>query len=234
MILCVLISGFAFAQNETKGTTDDLARKVEKKIRDKKKTDIQELTVTNDQGTIHLEGVARVYGAKYLAEKTARDVEGVRDVKNEIALASSQMDDVDIEGQVINKVRSHLTGSPFDLIGVKVHSGFVVLTGNVRDQSLVDEAFESAIWVPGVRGVENRIELASIAAGDERLRVAIYNRLRREFPQYFVGKDPSILILVNSGRVGLVGSVNSNVAREKIGSIVRSIHGVLSVENHLQ
>jgi osmotically-inducible protein OsmY len=39
---------------------------------------------------------------------------------------------------------------------------------------------------------------------------------------------------VNSGRVRLVGYVDSNVTRQKIGSIIRSFPGVLSVDNELQ
>jgi osmotically-inducible protein OsmY len=58
--------------------------------------------------------------------------------------------------------------------------------------------------------------------------------LYREFPQYFIGKYPSVIILVNSGRVRLIGYVDSNPSREKIGSIVRSFNGVLSVDNELQ
>jgi hyperosmotically inducible periplasmic protein len=233
-MLCLFIAGFVLAQDETKGTYDDLARKVENKIRDKKKAEVDQLKVTNDNGTIYLSGVAKLYGAKWLAENVARKVDGVKDVKNEIALTSSRVDDVDIQGQLINKIRIEMRGTPFDLINVEVHSGFVKLTGNVRDQTLIDDSYQAAIWTPGVRGVENKIEHASIAAGDERLRQLIYGRLNREFPQYFLGKDPSILIIVNSGRVQLIGYVDSNVSVQKIGTIVRSMTGVLSVSNQLQ
>ena len=230
----LLLAGFVFSQDEMKGTYDDLARKVEKKIRDTKKAQIDQLKVTNDNGTIYLSGVAKLYGAKWLAEDAAGKIDGVKNVQNQIALVASKVDDVDIQGQVINRIRSDLTGSPFDLINVEVHSGFVRLTGNVRDQSLVEDAWDGAIWVPGVRGVENRIQHASIGAGDERLRQLIYARIQREFPQYFNGKDPAVLIIVNSGRVTLVGYVDSNVSVQKIGTMVRSINGVLSVENQLQ
>jgi len=234
MLCLLLFTGYVFSQEETTGAYDALARKVEKKIRDNKKTQVENLKVSNDQGTIHLEGVVKLYGSRYMAEKNARKVDGVKDVKNEIALAASQVDDVDIQIEVINRVRSNLTGSPFDLINVRVNNGFVLLTGTVRDQSLVDDSFNDTIWVPGVRGVENRIEFASLGASDERLRQTIYTRIRSEFPQYFMGKDPSVLILVQSGRVQLVGYVDSNVSREKIGSMIRSIRGVLSVDNRLQ
>jgi osmotically-inducible protein OsmY len=234
-ILCLLLfTCFAFSQEESKGTSTELTRKVEKKIRDNKKIDIENLKVLDENGTIYLEGIARLYGSVYLAEKAARKVDGVKDVKNHIDLQTEKADDVEIEGKIINKVRSNLRGTPFDLVSIKSHSGFVVLEGNVRDTTLVDDAINASIWVPGVRGVENKMTYASISSSDERLRQLIFARLNREFPQYFLGKDPSILIIVNNARVQLVGYVDTNVSVQKIGTIVRSINGVLSLNNQLQ
>ena len=234
-ILCLLLfAGFAFTQEETKGTSTELSRKVEKKIRDNKKIDIENLKVLDDNGTIYLEGIARLYGPVYLAEKAARKVDGAKDVKNHIDLQTEKVDDVEIEGKIINKIRSEMRGTPFDLVSVKSHSGFVELRGNVQDTTLVDDAVNAAIWVPGVRGVENKMTLASISSSDERLRAVIFTRLKTEFPQYFLGKDPSILIIVNNARVQLIGYVDTNVSVQKIGSIIRSINGVLSVDNQLQ
>ncbi len=234
MCLFLLTAGFIAAADIEKGTSDDVARRVEKEILDEKKVEIENLTVLHNNGTIYLEGVAKLFGSRYTAEQEALKVKGVTKVENQIAVTHGDVSDLDIETQAFSKIRSHLRGTPFDLVSVKVNHGYVTLMGNVRDQTLMKDAMESVIWIRGVRGVENKIEHASIAAGDERLRQGIYRRLRREFPQYFAGKDPSILILVNSGRVRLVGYVDSKASREKIGSIARSFGGVLSVDNELQ
>ena len=234
-LLLFLFSAVVVTAQETeKGAYDDVARRVEKEIRENKKIQIEGLKVLHDNSSIYLEGVTDAFGSRYLAEKEALKVKGVKNVLNEIAVKSSDVSDTEIEANAIAKIRSHLKGSPFDLVSIKVNNGFVTLTGNVRDQSLVSDAMESVMWIHGVRGVENKIDYASIAAGDERLRRAIFARLNREFPQYFIGRDPSIIILVNSGRIELVGYVESNVTREKIGSIVRSFNGVLDVINNLQ
>lgn len=233
-VLVLLNNAFVAAQDPVKGTYDDVARSVEKEIREHKKVQIENLKVLHDNGTIYLYGETDLYGSSYIAEKEAREEKGVTNVVNEIIVKSADVPDADIEAQAMSKIRSHLRGTPFDLVSIKVSNGFVTLMGNVRDQTLVEDSMESVMWIRGVRGVANKIERASISAGDERLRQALYRRLYREFPQYFVGKDPSVIILVNSGRVQLVGYVDSNVAREKIGSIVRSFTGVLSVDNQLQ
>ena len=234
--ILLLLSGacILWAQEPVKGTSDDVARRVEKEIRDEKKVNIENLTVLHNNGTIYLEGTTNLFGSRYVAEQEARKVEGVKNVENEIVVSGSRASDVEIESEAIRRIRKHLRGSPFDLVGLEVRNGFVTLTGNVRDQTLIRDSLESVIWIPGVRGIDNKIEYASIASGDERLRQAIYRRIYREFPQYFLGSDPSVLILVNSGRVQLVGYVDSNASREKIGSMTRSTPGVLSVDNQLQ
>ncbi len=229
-----LIGILAIGQEPDKGQFDEKARKVQEEILDTKKVEIENLKVLHKDGAIYLEGVAGLYGSRHLAEEKALKVKGVTSVDNQIAVTRGDVSDLDIETQIMAKIRSHLRGTPFDLVSVKVNNGFVLLRGNVRDQTLVKDSFESAIWVRGVRGVENRIDMASVGSGDERLRQGIYNRLSREFQQYFVGRYPSILIIVNSSRVELVGYVDSNVSREKILSIVRSFPGVLSVINNLQ
>ena len=234
VVCLLLIGGVAAAQETSEGTYDDLARRVEQEIRDEKKVQIADLKVLHNNGTIYLQGLAEAFGSHYLAEKEALKVKGVKTVVNDIEVKTSEVSNTDIEGEAIRKIRSHLKGSPFDLISIKVNNGFVTLAGNVRDQTLVRDAMESVMWIRGVRGIENKIEYASISAGDDRLRRGIHRRLYSEFPQHFVGRDPSIFILVNSGRVRLVGYVESNVTREKIGSIVRSFPGVLSVQNELQ
>ena len=234
ILLLLLISSVTVSQEAAQGVSDELARRVEQEIRDEKKVNIEGLKVLHNNGTIYLQGVSDTFGSHYVAEKEALKVDGVKTVVNDIEVKTGDISDTQLEAEAIRKIRSHMKGSPFDLVSIKVSNGFITLTGNVRDQSLVSDALDSVIWLRGVRGVSNKIEYASIAAGDERLRQAIYRRLYREFPQHFVGYDPSIFILVNSGRIRLVGYVESNVTREKIGSIVRTFPGVLSVDNELQ
>ena len=233
-ILVFLVALTLSAQEEQKGVFDSVAQEVEKKIRDDKKVQVDNLAVLHREGTVYLEGVTNLYGSRYKAGVIAGKQNGVEKVDNQIALNVRQVSDVDIQAQLFNKIRKHLRGTPFDLISVRVNHGIVLLQGNVLDTSLIDETFEEAIWTPGVREVENQIQAGSISAGDNRLRRAIYDRLKRAYPQYFIGSLPSIIILVDSSRVTLVGSVQSNVDKVKIPSIVRSIQGVLSVEDRLE
>lgn len=233
LLFLLICSSLLFGQETAKGKYDELAQKVEKKIKENKKILIEGLAVTNDGGIIHLEGVADLFGARYLSGEVAAKVDGVTKVENEIAVRSSEVRDLDIEAQLFDKIEKHIKGNPFDLVSVKVSHGFVTLSGNVRDTTLKEDSFKEAMWIRGVRNIDNQIVLASISAGDERLRQAIFRRLSRDYQQYFVGRLPSIVILVEGGKVTLVGNVQSAVDQQKIANLVRSLPGVLSIDNQL-
>jgi osmotically-inducible protein OsmY len=233
LILC-LAGSLLFAQVAEKGKYDELARKVEESIKKDKKIRIEGLQVLDANGTVYLEGVAELLGGRIRAEKIASETDGVIKVDNQIAVKSGDVQDGEIQAELVNKIQRRLIRGPFDLVSVHVNHGFVTLLGVVRDTTIKDKAYEDAIWIRGVREVTNKISFASISAGDERLRRAIYNLLSREYPRYFLGTVPSIVIIVDNARVALIGSVSSPVERDKIGVTIRTLPGVLSLDNRLE
>ena len=234
MLLIIAYAAVGFAQEAENGQYDVVAQAVEKRISADKKVRIEHLQVLNKDGGIYLEGVADLYGSRFKAGEYASQTEGVTSVKNQIAVKDHEVSDLEIEGKLFEQIQKHLRPEPFDLVSVKVNHGFVTLLGHVRDVTLIDDAFEEALWTRGVREVENKIQAASVGAGDERLRQTIYLRLRREYPLYFAGRFPSFVILVEHGRVTLIGYVDSAADKMKITTMIRSLHGVLSVDNLLE
>ena len=216
------------------GQEDALSQKVKAQILKNKKVKVNDLMVTNLDGTIQLQGVADLFGSRYYAEQNAKKVDGVKKVDNQIAVTTREVSDVDLTGTLTSKIDGHIQSTPFDYVGLRVHHGFVELFGEVRDMSLQRDAFEETVWTPGVRDVANKIELASISSGDERLRQTIYTTLKAQYPQYFAQRHPSVLILVRSAVVTLIGNVQSPVDVQKIANYVRNLNGVLNVVNQLQ
>lgn len=236
LILIMLITTSVFAQETQtvpKGEYDDLAKAVEKKILSKDKIKIDQFKVLHYDDSIYLSGIADLYGSYYYAGKIASDFKGIKNVDNQIDLKLRDENDMDIQSTLIAEIQREMKTQPFDLVSVRVHHGFVQLTGIVRDQTLKDKAFEEAIWLKGVRQVENKIEYSSLSAADDRLRTIIYQLLASQYPQYFNGAHPSVVILCEHGRVTLVGSINSEVEKQRMLSTVRSISGVLSVNDQL-
>jgi hyperosmotically inducible periplasmic protein len=234
-VLFVILPVYLIAQEAPQGEYDDVAKAIEKKILSTKKVEINNLKVLHNGSTIYIEGVTDTYGSKYIATKEAQKDKGIQTVDNQIVVkADRDVSDNEIQAEIIRKVNNRLRGTPFDLVGVEVNHGFVKLSGSVRDQTLPEKIFDDTMWIPGVKDIDNQIQLASISAGDERLRQAIFRRLKAEYPQYFLGKTPNILIVVDGGRVLLTGYVNSQAEKQKIASSVRSMSGVLSLNDQLQ
>jgi len=142
--------------------------------------------------------------------------------------------------QIVTDVVARLTrigqSYTFNSVYVKSEGGNVVLTGKVRDAHLKERAFEEASKVQGVRSVQDHIDVLPISAFDDRIRIAAYRRLRNDGAlfHYFLGRDPSINIIVENSRVTLVGAVNSKVDKVRAASPIRELSGVLSVDNQLQ
>ncbi len=231
MFLMLMFASLGFA---TEGEYDEVAKRIEEKILSEDKIQIDNLKVLHNNGNVYLEGVTKQFGSRYMAGRIAAEVEGVTKVENQIAVTAAQVPDEEIQIDLIARIRKHLRNEePFDSISVISKGGFVTLTGYVRRTSLIDNAFDEAIWVRGVRGVENKIEAAPPSNEDDRLRLILLRLLKVQFPRYFIG-SPSVLILVNKGQVTLIGNVSSAVDKAKMASSVRSVPGVISVEDRLQ
>lgn len=211
------------------GVYDSLAKGVEAKIKNQKKVKIDGLKVTHADETVYLEGIANVYGSYFTAEKVASQYSGVKKVVNNIGVRKSNLADGDIALNVVQKVQGILPSDPFNLLQVRVKDGTVYLLGYVVDTSLPEKARNEAMWINGVQNVVDKVQLASISSQDERLRNAIYQVFRAEYPQYFQGAHPSVVILVDAGRVTLIGSINTEADKRRMVSSIRSVPGVLSV-----
>lgn len=203
-----------------------------------KEANINQLQVRSEDGKVVLEGVASNLKDKYDAEKIAKK-EMKSDVVNNIAITSGNKTDEDIGVDVVAKIRQDSTSygnNVFDSLSVLVKDQVVTLTGKVRNAYLYDVAEDAAMEVPGVRKVDNKIEILPPSQNDDRLRLAIYNRLKNDdrLFYYFLGARPSLNIIVDRGRVTLTGFVDTEGDRILAGSLVRQMSGVLSVENQLK
>ncbi len=203
-----------------------------------KEANINQLQVRTEDGKVILEGVASNLKDKYDAGKIAKKAMK-SDVVNNIAITSGNKTDEDIGVDVVAKIRQDSTSygnNVFDSLNVLVKDQVVTLTGKVRNAYLYDVAEDAAMEVPGVRKVDNKIEILPPSQNDDRLRLAIYNRLKNDdrLFYYFLGARPSLNIIVDRGRVTLTGFVDTEGDRILAGSLVRQMSGVLSVENQLK
>src|ERR1044072_8855900 len=124
-LIVLLACTVLYAEQAETGKYDALVQKVESKIKDAKKVDIDGLKVTNQDGVVTIEGVTKLLGSRVKAGEVAQKTDGVSKVNNQIAVTTGDTQDGDIESEIMNKIEKDLRHTPFDLISVKSNHGFV-------------------------------------------------------------------------------------------------------------
>ncbi len=121
-----------------------------------------------NDGIVTLRGEAENQAQKDLAGEYAKDIQGVKDVKNEMTIAKvsnkseqtlgEKIDDASITAQVKMAFLSHHSTSAFKT-GVETHDGVVTLTGKTSNGAGKDMATKVANDVSGVMKVINNMTI---------------------------------------------------------------------------
>jgi hyperosmotically inducible periplasmic protein len=159
-----------------------------------------------------------------------------------VSAAFAQADrSLDREREVITKeVRHELLMLPrvnvFDNLTYRVDGHTVVLSGQVTEPIVKDDAEKALKGIEGVERVNNEIEVLPLSPNDDRLRLALYRAIYG-FPalnRYALGVLKPIRIVVKNGHVVLEGVVASQADKNVAGIRANGVHGVFSVMNNLQ
>ncbi len=142
--------------------------------------------------------------------------------------------------RIAREVRHELLMLPyyslFDDLRYKVDNGTVTLLGNVNNPTLKSDAQNVVKKIEGVQNVDNKINVLPPSPMDDRIRQATaraifsYDGLAR----YGWEAAPSIHIIVNGGRVMLLGVVDNAADKNAAGLRANGVPGVFSVDNQLQ
>jgi hyperosmotically inducible protein len=119
-------------------------------------------------GVVTLKGEAETQAQKDLTGEYAKDIEGVKDVKNEMTIAkaetkkeepkNSKIDDASITAQVKMAFLTHHSTSAFKT-GVETNNGVVTLSGNATNSAAKDMATKVANNINGVTNVINNMAI---------------------------------------------------------------------------
>ncbi len=119
-------------------------------------------------GIVTLQGVAANQAQKDLAGQYAKDIKGVKDVKNEMTIAKvssepketmgDKIDDASITAQVKMALLAHHSTSAFKT-GVATEDGVVTLSGNATSGAGKDMATKVTSDVNGVKNVVNNMTI---------------------------------------------------------------------------
>ena len=123
--------------------------------------------VNTKDGIVTLKGKAANQAQKDLTTEYAKDVEGVKDVNNEMAVtktaekkqtAGSKIDDASITAQVKMTLLYHRSTSALNT-SVTTKNGVVTLTGKAKNAAEKDLAAKLASDVNGVKSVNNKMTI---------------------------------------------------------------------------
>jgi hyperosmotically inducible protein len=139
-----------------------------------------------------------------------------------------------------NEVRHQLVMIPwlsvFDNLKYQVNGDNVILSGQVTDPVIKDDAQKAVKGIEGVRQITNNIEVLPLSPMDNQIRRAEYRAIY-SFPsleRYSMMALPSIHIVVKNGHVTLDGVVANEGDKEAANIRAKSVPNVFSVTDNLQ
>jgi osmotically-inducible protein OsmY len=164
--------------------------------------DAHDVAVTASDGVVTLTGFVHSYATKLAAERSVKRVRGVRAVANDIQVVlHSERTDPEIAKDAVHALRVH-TNVP-NQITVTVRRGFLTLEGAVEWMFQKASAGSAVMYLDGVRGVSNLIQVKPAASAD-RVKTEIDEALRRsaEVDAQHIRVEADGTIVTLSGQVG--------------------------------
>lgn len=214
----------------------NLGSEIQKKL-DKKQFSNVKATVDGN-GIATLTGSVDLYLYKTDAERRASKVKGVKGVRDEIQVAGPNLSDQELQQKLVEKLQYDRVGygNLFNAISVNVQDGVVTLGGHARTYVDRDSAVALASTFPGVKGVNDEVEVDPTSLMDDQTRMAVA-RAVYGYPalnKYAIDPAKPIRISVQNGHVELAGVVDSKADRDIAGMRANGVPGVFSVKNDLQ
>jgi osmotically-inducible protein OsmY len=120
-----------------------------------------EVAVSEKAGTVTLRGTVRSPRQRRAAVEIAGSVRGVRRVCDELVIdPRDHYDDDELRGTALQALMAS-PDVPEDMIDVRVASGWLTLSGQVKHQHQSSAAFEVVTRLPGVGGITNKIQVVT-------------------------------------------------------------------------
>jgi len=144
------------------------------------------------------------------------------------------------QDRISREVRHELVMLPyygvFDNLAYSVNGTVVTLYGQVTNPTLKSGAGNVVKRIEGVTKVDNQIEVLPLSPMDDQTRRAEYRTIYSEpaLSRYAMQAVPPIHIIVDNGKVTLVGVVDNAGDKNIAGVRANTVSGVFSVVNNIQ
>jgi hyperosmotically inducible protein len=186
-------------------------------------------------GVATLEGAVDSIGQKERAVKEVWKVEGVTQITDKLTVGAAAADDGVILTEASRRIRRYAFYGIFDNVELSSKEGNVVLKGQVTQPWRRADIARIVEMVPGVRTLENNLEVLPVSAFDDEVRLRVARAIYREpgLSRYSIQAYPPIHIVVKNGNVMLTGVVNNAVEKALAERAARFAATYFGFENKL-
>ncbi len=231
LLAAVLASFPAFAQQPAPPADSQIKALITRELNDRH----IRVQVSVAGGVVTLDGMVRSLWEKEEAIDVSHRTRDVQKVISTITIARAESDKA-IAGRVIEQLQRYVLYTVFDNVEMSVLNGAVTMTGEVTTPAKSTQIANLVSRVQGVQKIDNRIVVPPVSSVDDQLRKAIAIQIYGDplFTKYSMQVNPPIHVLVDSGKVTLVGVVASQLEKQTAEAIARNTFGALSVANQLR
>src|SRR6202030_1074507 len=208
----------------------DIKRDVEAELRWNPDIDATDIAVSVKNGVVTLSGFVRSYAQKSEAEQTAKRVNGVAAIANDIEVRLpifNQRPDPEIARDAVAAIQHELPYSS-DHIRVVVKDGWVTLEGWVEWNYQRERAEQVVRRIRGVKGITNLIQLQQRVPPTE-----IKERIEEAFRRSAELDANRIVVEATGGEIVLKGTMRSWAERQEAERAAWSAPGVVRVVNQI-
>ena len=143
------------------------------------------------------------------------------------------------QDRISREVRHELVMLPyygvFDNLAYSVDGSLVTLYGQVTNPTLKSDAGNVVKKIEGVTKVDNKIEVLPLSPIDDQIRRAVFRAIYSDpaLSRYAMQAVPPIHIIVENGKVTLVGVLDNATDKNLATLRANGVSGVFSVTNNL-
>jgi osmotically-inducible protein OsmY len=209
-------------------TDIDIKRDVEEELRFNPDLDATDIAVAVKDGVVTLSGFVRSYSQKWEAERTAKRVQGVSGLANDIEVrlpVFNRRPDPEIARDAVAAIQADLPYSS-EHIRVIVRDGWITLEGQVEWNYSRERAEQAVRRVRGTKGVTNLIQLTPRVAPFE-----IKRKIEESFRRNAELDANRVTVEADGGLVTLKGAVRSWAERREAERVAWQVPGVTRVQN---
>jgi osmotically-inducible protein OsmY len=209
-------------------TDIDIKRDVEEELRFNPDLNATDIAVAVKDGVVTLSGFVRSYSQKWEAERTAKRVQGVSGLANDIEVrlpVFNRRPDPEIARDAVAAIQADLPYSS-EHIRVIVRDGWITLEGQVEWNYSRERAEQAVRRVRGTKGVTNLIQLTPRVAPFE-----IKRKIEESFRRNAELDANRVTVEADGGLVTLKGAVRSWAERREAERVAWQVPGVTRVQN---